>query len=66
MPVQSLEELQKIQQIVNQDSSNTPESAKPPKTLAFRMLTIGLPASILLILIATPFVKGISGVIPFG
>ena len=63
--VESLDQLQTIQQIFNSNSPNAPEteSTKLTKTLAFRMLTLGLPASILLLVVATPFVKGISGVI---
>ncbi|HEY9768297.1 MAG TPA: hypothetical protein V6C71_07275 [Coleofasciculaceae cyanobacterium] len=41
------------------DSSDSLEISSP---LAFKMLTIGLPATILVFLIATPFVKGITEV----
>ena len=60
--IESIEELQEIQEIVNNENSNTSESIKTSKTFAFKMLTIGLPATILVIIVATPFVKGILGV----
>ena len=60
--IESIEELEKIQEIVNDDKSNNSESVKLSKPFAFKMLTIGLPATILVILIATPFVKGIVGI----
>jgi hypothetical protein len=42
--------------------SQPAESSQLPATTAFRMLTIGIPATVLVFLIATPFVKGILGV----
>lgn len=60
--IDSIEELEKIKRIVDNGNPNTSESVKLSKPFAFRMLTIGLPATILVILVATPFLKGIVGV----
>ena len=60
--IENLEELKELQQIVNNKNYNNPEPAKLSKPFAFKMLAIGLPATILLILVATPLVKGIFGV----
>ncbi len=60
--IESIEELQKIQEIVNKENSNTSKSVKFSKSFAFKMFTIGLPVTILVIVVATPFVKGIFGV----
>lgn len=62
--IDSLEKLQTIQEIINTDNSSfnalsLDESDKLLSgTTAFRMLAIGIPATILVFLIATPFAKG--------
>lgn len=63
--VENLEKLQKIQKIINAGKSAVAESSESGKlsaTMAFRMFTIGIPGIILIFFIATPFVKGITGV----
>ncbi len=65
--IKSIEKLHKIQTIINLGKSKSnafqsDDSGKLPATTAFRLLTIGIPATILVFLIATPFVKGTFGV----
>ena len=66
--IESLEKLQKIQAIINtgnpvSNAFELDESGRLPATTAFRMLTIGIPAIILICLIAAPFIKGFIGVL---
>ena len=61
--IKSVDKLNKIQKIINTGkpkslSSKTDDSDKLSATTAFRMFTIGIPATILLFFIATPLVKG--------
>ena len=63
--IENIEKLQKIQTILNADKSAISESSDSSRlsaTMAFRMLTIGIPATILVFLVGMPFVKGIAGV----
>ncbi|WP_144054263.1 hypothetical protein [Pleurocapsa sp. PCC 7319] len=61
--IESIEELKKIKRIVNNGNPNTSESVKLSKPFAFKLLTVGLPATILVILVATPFTKGLISVV---
>ncbi|MCC0178994.1 hypothetical protein I4641_18665 [Waterburya agarophytonicola K14] len=64
--IESSEKLEKIKTIVNSGTSARSESSDSDKlsaTTAFRMFTIGIPVTILVFLIATPFVKGTFGVV---
>ena len=60
--IESLEELEQLRTIVGTDVAIATESTKISSPLAFRLLTIGLPATLLVFLVSVPFVKGIVGV----
>lgn len=62
LDIEGLQQLKQLRAIVGTQPSIAPESGKMSSTLAFRIWTIGLPATILTFLVATPFVKGIVGV----
>ncbi len=59
---ESLKELNKFKENKIDERSSTSDSSEISSPLAFKMLTIGLPATVLVFLIATPFVKGITRV----
>ena len=66
--IESAEKLQKIQKLVNTGNPRSavaqPDSSdKLSATTAFRIFTIGIPATILVFFVATPFVKGTFGVV---
>ena len=61
--IESIEKLQKIQKLVNTGNPKSAivqseDSDKLSATTAFRIFTIGIPATILVFFIATPLVKG--------
>ncbi len=60
--LENFNKLQDLQQKDNSGNLSRDESSKLPQSLAFKMLTIGLPATLLVILISIPFVKGLGGV----
>ena len=61
--IDSVEKLQKIQKIINVSlpgtSTEAQEEEKLSPQIAFRMFAIGIPATILVFLVASPFAKGI-------
>ena len=59
--INSLEKLKQLRKIVKIKSSGAPKSSGISSPMAFKMLTIGVPATILVFLIATPFANGIVG-----
>ncbi|MGL6338726.1 MAG: hypothetical protein ACRC80_06245, partial [Waterburya sp.] len=68
---QKLEELKELpllkdknlnQQLDNPESLESSTSSKKSKPLAFKLLTIGLPVTILALAVATPLLKGVIGV----
>ena len=61
--IESLPQLKQLRKIVGIKPAIASQSSGISSPLAFRMLTIGLPATLLVFFIATPFVKGIAGVI---
>ncbi len=66
--IESVDKLQKIQKIINtgkpkSSSFKSDDSDKLSPMTAFRMFTIGIPATILVFFIAKPFVKGTFGVV---
>jgi hypothetical protein len=61
--IKSTEELGEIQEIINNDNLGVSALSDISKPLAFKMLTIGLPAILLVIAVATPLLKGVIGVI---
>lgn len=58
-----LQQLKQLRKIVGTQPAIASESTGMSSTLAFRIWTVGLPATILVFLVATPFVKGIAGVV---
>ena len=58
--IESLPQLKQLRKIVGTKPAIASESTGISSPLAFKMLTIGLPATLLVFLIATPFVKGIT------
>ena len=60
--IESLSQLKQLRKIVGTQPAIATESTGISSPLAFRLLTIGLPATLLVFLIVTPFVKGIVGV----
>ena len=61
--VNSLKELAQIQKLVAISSPKVIESPQFSQIFAFRLLTIGLPATILVFLIGTPIIKGVVRVV---
>ena len=61
--VNNLKELSQIQKLVATSSPTVLESPDFSPTFAFRIFTIGLPATILLFLVGRPIVKGVYQVI---
>ena len=66
--IEDLEKLQKIKTIVNTGNpkagvEQSDDSGKLSATTAFRMFTIGIPATILVFFIVTPLIKGSFGVV---
>ena len=61
--VNSLKQLSQIQKLVAINSPSVLESPQLSQPLAFRILTIGLPATILMFLIGTPIIKGVVRVV---
>ena len=61
--IDSIQKLETIRNIVNAGNSvpQSSDSDKLSATTAFRMFTIGIPATILVFLIGKPIVKGIAG-----
>ena len=57
--VNNLKELKKIQKLVAISSPTVLDSSDFSPTFAFRIFTIGLPATILMFLAGTPIVKGV-------
>ena len=55
--IESLSQLKQLRKIVGTQPAIATESTGISSPLAFRLLTIGLPATLLVFLIATPFVK---------
>ena len=60
--LESLKDLNKFKENKIDDRFSNSDSSEMSSPLAFKMLTIGLPATILVFLITTPFVKGITRV----
>ena len=60
--IESIQQLQQLRAIVGTQPAIASESTGISSMLAFRIWTIGLPATIIAFLVATPFVKGIVGV----
>ncbi|MEM8672671.1 MAG: hypothetical protein AAGF83_02185 [Cyanobacteria bacterium P01_G01_bin.67] len=60
--VDSVEKLKQLRKILKPKRSSSPKPSGLSSPMAFKMLTIGLPATLLVFLIATPFAKGILGV----
>ena len=61
--VNSLKELSQIQKIVAISSHTVTESSDFSPTFAFRLLAIGVPATILMFLVGTPIIKGVYRVV---
>lgn len=61
--VENLDDLESFKAIVNGRNLNVDESEKLSQVFAFRMLVVGIPATILVFLIGTPIVKGIVGTV---
>lgn len=61
--VENLKQLKLLRKIVGTKPSNTAQSSGISSPLAFKMLVLGLPATLLVFLVATPFVKAITGII---
>ena len=61
--IENLEQLKLLRKIVGIKPAIASQSSGISSPLAFKMLTIGLPATLLVFFIATPFVKEIAGVI---
>ena len=66
--IESVEKLQKIRKLVNTGNpksaiAQSDDSGKLSATTAFRIFTIGIPATILVFFVAMPFVKGTFGVV---
>ena len=66
--IESVDKLQKIRELVNTGNPQSTvaladDSDKLSATTAFRIFTIGIPATILVFFVATPFVKGTFGVV---
>ncbi|MEM7593267.1 MAG: hypothetical protein AAF383_17430, partial [Cyanobacteria bacterium P01_A01_bin.83] len=59
--VDSIKKLKQLRKIVKQKPSAAAESSGISSQMAFRMLAIGIPGTLLVFLIATPLVKGIAG-----
>ncbi|MEM8721784.1 MAG: hypothetical protein AAGE84_21210 [Cyanobacteria bacterium P01_G01_bin.39] len=59
--VDSTEKLKQLREIVKKKPSATAKSSGMSSQMAFRMLAIGVPGTILVFFIATPLVKGIAG-----
>lgn len=57
--VQNITDLEKIKSIVNGNNLKVEENTKLSKPFAFKMLVIGIPATILLFLVGFPFAKGL-------
>jgi len=61
---QKIQELKKLKELKqgSENPSSIPQSSGKSSLMAFKMLAIGLPVSVLVFLIATPFTKGLFGV----
>ena len=57
--IESTQQLKQIRKIINKGSVVADESGKLSATTAFRMFTIGIPSSIIILLIGTRFSKAI-------
>ena len=60
LDIQNVEELEEFKAIINGNNSDD-ASFKMSQPMAFKMLTIGLPASLLIILICFPIIKALTG-----
>jgi len=58
---QKIQELKKLKELKqgSENPSSIPQSSGKSSLMAFKMLAIGLPVSVLVFLIATPFTKGL-------
>ena len=66
--IETVDKLKKIKKIVNTEkskssNSKSDDSDKLSATTAFRLFAVGIPATILIFLIVTPFVRGTFGVV---
>lgn len=61
--VDSWKKLAKLRKIVKKNQTSVSNSSEITPQMAFRMLTIGIPATILVCLIATPLIKGLTKVV---
>ena len=61
--VNSLKEVTQIQKLVAINSPRVVESPQFSQIFAFRLLTVGLPASILMFFVGTPIIKGVIKVV---
>ncbi|WP_319420669.1 hypothetical protein [Pleurocapsa sp. FMAR1] len=60
--LENFNKLQDLQEKDNSENLSSNESLELSQPLAFKLLTIGLPAALLVILVSIPIVKGITGV----